>query len=88
MQRYCANLHSNASDPQSVGESSDDDAQQKPQCAMNVAHLLTTSLIWIIYQMVLKHPQNKNSKGALFCYWPIVRMAKLPGKRTSYAWNY
>ena len=32
MQRYCANLHSNASDPQSVGESSDDDAQQKPQC--------------------------------------------------------
>ena len=53
------NLSQNASDPHSVQESSDNDAQQNP----NGAHRLMSCLIWTMHSMILKHPQKGSLKG-------------------------
>ena len=57
-----SNLCPNASDPHSVGAYSKDDAQLESHCCTQSNDLIA-SLIWIIHQMILKHPQNKSSKG-------------------------
>ena len=79
-----SNLCPDASDPQLFGVLSKDDAYQESQCYSATHHPLA-SLIWKIHRMIIKHLQNKNLKGSLFCGFLLAHRKKI--MNTQFGWS-